>query len=45
MPSKSLGLEVADRDWMKCQNELLRVNLDGAIPADSPVLPGKPHYS
>src|ERR1700730_6480544 len=27
--------EVADRDWMKYQGKLLRVNLDGTIPADN----------
>jgi PQQ-dependent dehydrogenase (s-GDH family) len=37
VPSAS---EVADRDWMKYQGKLLRVNLDGTIPADNPVIAG-----
>ena len=37
VPSAS---EVADRDWMKYQGKLLRVNLDGTIPADNPLIAG-----
>ena len=37
VPSAS---EVADRDWMKYQGKLLRVNLDGTIPDDNPVIAG-----
>jgi PQQ-dependent dehydrogenase (s-GDH family) len=37
VPSAS---EVADRDWMKYQGKLLRVNLDGTIPADNPMIAG-----
>jgi PQQ-dependent dehydrogenase (s-GDH family) len=37
VPSAS---EVAERDWMKYQGKLLRVNLDGTIPADNPVIAG-----
>jgi PQQ-dependent dehydrogenase (s-GDH family) len=32
--------EVADRDWMKYQGKLLRVNLDGTIPDDNPTIAG-----
>ena len=37
VPSTS---EVAERDWMKYQGKLLRVNLDGTIPADNPTIAG-----
>jgi PQQ-dependent dehydrogenase (s-GDH family) len=37
VPSAS---EVAERDWMKYQGKLLRVNLDGTIPADNPLIAG-----
>ena len=37
VPSAS---EVADRDWMKYQGKLLRVNLDGTIPSDNPTIAG-----
>jgi PQQ-dependent dehydrogenase (s-GDH family) len=37
LPSAS---EVAERDWMKYQGKLLRVNLDGTIPADNPMIAG-----
>ncbi|HVH26689.1 MAG TPA: glucose/sorbosone family PQQ-dependent dehydrogenase [Vicinamibacterales bacterium] len=37
VPSAS---EVAERDWMKYQGKLLRVNLDGTIPADNPMIAG-----
>ena len=32
--------EVAARDWIKYQGKLLRVNLDGSIPPDNPVIDG-----
>ena len=37
VPSAS---EVAERDWMKYQGKLLRVNLDGTIPSDNPTIAG-----
>ena len=37
IPSAS---DVAERDWMKYQGKLLRVNLDGTIPADNPTIAG-----
>ena len=32
--------DLADRDWMKYQGKLLRVNLDGTIPEDNPTIAG-----
>jgi PQQ-dependent dehydrogenase (s-GDH family) len=32
--------EVAARDWTKYQGKVLRVNLDGSIPADNPTIAG-----
>ena len=32
--------DVAARDWQRYQGKILRINLDGSIPADNPVLGG-----
>jgi len=37
LPSAS---DIAERDWMKYQGKLLRVNLDGTIPDDNPMIAG-----
>ena len=34
------AFEVAARDWIKYEGKLLRVDLDGAIPRDNPVIEG-----
>jgi PQQ-dependent dehydrogenase (s-GDH family) len=32
--------DIAARDWTKYQGKILRINLDGSIPADNPVISG-----